>query len=162
MTYSYQLGDKYEMLRDDAASRKHGRNLYTIKARHDVAFGVKAGDVGGLIEDRRNLSQLGSCWVYPGSIVIGSASVVDHASILPGCLIADRALVSDTAGVRDSLIMDDARVSANALVSKSVLAGNATVAASVVVKDSRLFGTCLPRALRPPLAMRNVCWGLSR
>ena len=50
------------------------RTLCRIKALKDFAD-VKAGDLGGFIEDYRNLSHDGNCWIYDNAKVMGSATV---------------------------------------------------------------------------------------
>ena len=52
----------------------YGRKLYRIRALKDF-IGVKAGDLGGYIEKKENLSQDGLCWVY------GNAQVCDNAGV---------------------------------------------------------------------------------
>jgi hypothetical protein len=49
-------------------------DLYRIRAVKDFAC-VKAGDLGGFIENEYNLSQEGDCWVFDNGCVYGNARV---------------------------------------------------------------------------------------
>lgn len=54
------MGKKYELTTDTKI--RFGRKLFRIKAL--VSFGnVKAGELGGYVEDEKNLSQNGDAWV---------------------------------------------------------------------------------------------------
>jgi hypothetical protein len=45
---------------------------------------IKDGEIGGLIESQRNLSQYGSCWIDSSSKVTGRAIIYEDAAILDG------------------------------------------------------------------------------
>ena len=61
---------KYEII------GREGRYL-RIKALIDIpCHGVKAGDLGGLIQSGKNLSNVGNCWIHKNSIVVGDKTVV--------------------------------------------------------------------------------------
>lgn len=62
-----------------------GKKLFRIKALID--FGdVKAGDLGGYIGKKGNLSHNGNAWVYDDAKVCGNARVCDNARV---CCDAD-------------------------------------------------------------------------
>lgn len=64
------MNKKYEMT--SIAIEWQGRKLYRIKALK--SFGnVKAGDIGGYIENESNLSQTGNAWVYDEAKVYDEA-----------------------------------------------------------------------------------------
>lgn len=60
---------KYKILKDQYIE-VIGKKLYRIQALKDFN-GVKAGDVGGYIENESNLSQSGNAWVYGDAQVCG-------------------------------------------------------------------------------------------
>ncbi len=107
-----------------------------IKALCDMPeIGVKAGDLGGYIEDGSNLSQCGKCWihddavVYNGGKVCGDAQVRDSA-VINGGTVGSNAVVSDKAYVLDTDIGSDANIGGSATtyrghVSSSMLTGDA-------------------------------------
>lgn len=45
---------------------------------------VQAGTIGGIVETEYNLSQRGTCWVYPGASATGPFTVWGSARILEG------------------------------------------------------------------------------
>lgn len=96
---------KYELIKEDCIDIGV-RKLYRIRALRDFR-NVKAGDIGGYIEDERNLSHEGNSWVYDEAKVYGNALVCGDA-ILRDCAMVggftkacDHAVVGDYASVRD-------------------------------------------------------------
>ena len=75
---------KYELIKEE--------DFYRIKALKD--FGdVKKGDIGGLIEAEKNLSQEGNAWVYEDARVSGNARVTDSKDFLTiGPLVNNRSI----------------------------------------------------------------------
>ncbi|WP_412058013.1 hypothetical protein [Bartonella sp. DGB2] len=58
---------KYELTQETREVNE--RTLYRIRALRD--FGnVKAGDKGGFVENERNLSHRGDCWVNDNACVL--------------------------------------------------------------------------------------------
>ena len=94
------------------------RTLHRIRAVRD--FGdVKAGDIGGWIEDENNLSHEGDCWVRDKATVCDSAK---------GC---DDEIVGGAA-----LVCDDATVCSSATVGgAAIVCGSATVGGAAIVCD---------------------------
>ncbi|UNF28759.1 hypothetical protein [Bartonella krasnovii] len=54
--------------------------LYRIKALKDFAD-IKAGDLGGFIENESNLSHDGNCWVGDNAYVVKTGRVYDNARV---------------------------------------------------------------------------------
>lgn len=70
---------KYELVLDQKMEWI-GPTLYRIRALRD--FGnVHAGDIGGYVENERNLPQDGDAWVYGDARVYGNAQVYDDAQV---------------------------------------------------------------------------------
>ena len=70
---------KYELLIDDTIVF-FGVQLFRIKAL--ISFeGVKKGDVGGYVENEKNLSQYGNAWVSGNAKVSGDAEVSGNAEV---------------------------------------------------------------------------------
>ena len=65
-------------LTDETMKNDSGATLHRIQALIDIprAF-VKAGDQGGWIEKKKNLSHKGRCWVGDEAKVHGNAKVYD-------------------------------------------------------------------------------------
>lgn len=118
--------------------RKEG-NLWRIIACSDFN-GVKTGDLGGLIQSEKNLSQDGYSWVYDDAKVYGNASVrgfaqvrgksevYENAIIDGDAVLTIRAKVYGNAVVNDeSKVTDNAKVHGFARVSGGSIAGNAEI-----------------------------------
>lgn len=54
--------------------------FYRIQALCDFAD-VKAGDLGGYLQKVSSLDESGTCWVYPGVLVMEGTVIQDHAVI---------------------------------------------------------------------------------
>ena len=109
------IAKKYVFLDDDTIIINN-HVLHRIKAIRD--FGdVKAGDLGGYIEDGGNLSHEGDCWVYDNasvfdlSVVDGNASVAGTAKVFGNTMVYDNALIAgDKTEVHDACICKDGQV----------------------------------------------------
>ena len=114
--------------------------MYRIKALKDFCD-VKAGDIGGYVESKDNLSQEGNCWIFGDAIVKGKAKVLDNATaignaqVLDHAIIKDYAIVSDYATVTDhskvydhSIVVGCARINGTSEVhGYAIVGGNADV-----------------------------------
>ena len=108
-------GKKYCLLESDSITINDypykGSNtvLYRIKAirnfdlSKEVSFGGKqtvvAGELGGYVESEKNLSHVGSAWIYDDARVYDNASVWDNAVVYDRAKVFGRALVRDNASV---------------------------------------------------------------
>ena len=112
---------KYRLLEDDTVL-VDGRTLYRIEALRDFAD-VKKGDKGGYVENEKNLSHEGDCWVY------NSAKVYDNARVYDNAKVYDDAVVRGSAKVfRRAMVCDNALVYDKALVyGKVIIRDNAKV-----------------------------------
>ena len=69
---------KYEFTGE---TRQHlGRTLRRIRSLVSLS-NIVAGDVGGWVEDEKNLSHYGDAWVYGNAQVYGNAWVYDNAQV---------------------------------------------------------------------------------
>ena len=97
---------------------------------------VKKGDIGGWIEDERNLSQDGSCWVAGDAVVCDEALVKDDAIVKDNAVVCDNALVRDFSNVNNkSYIGGYATIQDGAICS-----GVAQVDGNAIVKDQAFVG----------------------
>ena len=90
---------KYILLDGDYAFDYKGRHLRRIKYLRDVGDRVKKGDLGGWLEDERNLEHGGDC------VVLGNAWVYDHAVVRQNAQVWADAVVR-----QDAVVDEDARV----------------------------------------------------
>jgi len=72
------MSDKYELTQETI--NFDGIVLHRIRALKDFGS-VYAGDLGGYIQSKKNLSQEDTCWVYDEARVYGSAQVSGDAHI---------------------------------------------------------------------------------
>lgn len=93
---------KYELLKNNFIEYK-GRKLYRIKALKSFSD-IKCGDIGGYVENGKNLSQNGNCWIYNNAKVYDDGRVFDNAIIKNDAEVFDNASVLDNAIVQDNAI----------------------------------------------------------
>jgi carbonic anhydrase/acetyltransferase-like protein (isoleucine patch superfamily) len=127
------MSDKYELVKDDTIEI-YGRTLYRIKAVKD--FGdIKAGNLGGYVENITNLSQENNCWISGNAKVCGYAQVLGYAKVFGYAKVIDKAVVRDNAVVCDNAVVSDtAQVLGYAIVCDNVkVFGNAVVSGNAKV-----------------------------
>ena len=109
---------KYEMT-EETKTLADGTVLHRIRALRDMPRnGVKAGDLGGLIEKENNLSQCGDAWVSGNAKVYGNAWVFDNAKVCGDAVVCGNAWVYGNAKVcGDAKVYDTAKVRGDAWVS---------------------------------------------
>lgn len=142
---------KYQIIKDDEHKIEYeGKTLYRIQALRDVSTRVKAGDMGGYIENYDNLSQVNECWVGGNAKVMGNAKVVgdaivnDDAIVKDNAWIANRGKVFDKAIVfssarviDDAMVMDNAQVSGfSRVINSAIVGGNAQIFDCAIIRDS--------------------------
>lgn len=114
------MSNKYEFTSE--TTKVDGHTLHRIRAVRCFSD-VKAGDLGGWIEKKYNLSHEGYAWVCDEGKVYGDARVIDDARVL-GCAkvygnayICGNARILDRAEVYgDTLVCDNAKVGGSALI----------------------------------------------
>lgn len=113
-----------------------GRTLYRIKALRNFADVIK-GDYGGYIQNYRNLSQDGTCWIYDDAKVLDKGSVNQSATVYHNAIVRDYAKIERTA-----LIENNAIISQHAIVTGLAnICGNAQVKGNSLIMDSvHVFG----------------------
>jgi carbonic anhydrase/acetyltransferase-like protein (isoleucine patch superfamily) len=121
----YRLGERHPT-----------QELHRVVALRD--FGdVRAGDIGGWIQQESNLSHDGNCWVSGNARVSDNAWVSGNARVSGNAGISGNARVSDNAWVSDNArVYGNARVYYNAWVS-----GNARVSDNAWVSGNATCST---------------------
>ena len=114
----------------------YDKTLYRIEALKDFND-VKKGDKGGFIENEKNLSQRGDCWIYDNAKVSDNAMVCCNAKVYGNAKICDYAVAYDNAIVfGNAQVCDEAKVYYNAKVY-----GNARIYGKARVLDNaRVYG----------------------
>ena len=119
-----------------------GKTLFRIRALR--SFGdIKAGDLGGFIENERNLSHEDNAWVSGNAKVIDNARVSDNALVIDNARVSGEAWVDGNARVSGyALVIDNARVSGYAKVGgKAIVGGEAWVSGEAQVSDDGLINS---------------------
>ena len=132
---------KYE-LTSNFVINEFGVKLFQIKATVDFGI-VKKGELGGYIENEKNLAQNGNAWVDGDARVYGNAWVYGDARVYGNAWVFGDAWVSGNAWVYgDAEVFGDAEVSGNAWVyGDARVHGNAWVYGNArVYGDARVFG----------------------
>lgn len=120
--------------------------LHRIRALRDVGAEVKAGDLGGFVENESNLSSepRDDAWIYEDAIAAGDAYVDQNANLRGKAVACDQAYVSrnalltgtsraeDSAYICGGVLLDEARCSGGSMVLPSPDTHNVPV----------LSGTC--------------------
>ncbi len=126
--------------------------LHRIRAIRDIGDKVKKGDLGGFVEQERNLSfEPGdNAWIFGNAIAAGNSYVDQGACLLDEAVVCDNAYIShgarlscssraeDDAYIRGAALKDHARASGNSMIlaspdtySAPVLSGHCAVYGSV-------------------------------
>ena len=125
--------------------------LHRILALRDVGQDVKAGDLGGYVENEDNLSYEDGddAWVYDDAMVSNNACVCEdsqvrdkaevkgHAYVARKALVCEHATVSDRAEVYGALLRDFASVCGNAALMQSP----ETHLSPTLMGDCTVYGT---------------------
>lgn len=118
------MNEKYELLKDPII------NLYRIRALKDFSD-IKAGTLGGYVENEDNLSHDGNAWIYGNARVYGDAKVYGNARVCGDAEVYGNARVYDDAKIYgNACVGSDARVCGDAEV-----CGNARVCGYACVYD---------------------------
>ena len=140
------MNKKFELVKNDSIEiDEHklysARKLYRIRAL--INFNnVKAGDLGGYVEQENNLSQIDDCWIYDNACVYddakvyGSAKVFNNAKVYGSAKIFDNAWISDNARVFGyTSVFDNAYVADNACVfGTACVFGSAHISGNAIIK----------------------------
>ena len=97
-----------------------GHTLYRIRALKDFA-GVRAGELGGYVEQEHNLSQYGNCWITTDSAVFNLAYVGDNAL------------------VRNSMMYGNAKALENSKVIYTTMYGNSIIKGTAISNNSYIY-----------------------
>ena len=138
-----KMSEKYTIVREESKEFL-GKTLYRIQALKDFA-GIRKGEKGGYIQQYKNLSQYGGCWVYDDAIVSEDAVVLESARVSRNAVVSGDAIIRGNATVTDN-----AKVSYHATIEDgayicddAVIAGGATVSEHAwIVDNSYVTGNC--------------------
>lgn len=108
-----------------------GHTLYRIRALKDFA-GVRAGELGGYVEQEHNLSQYGNCWICNNAIVYDYAQAKDNAKLKDACYVHGYVKLSG-----DCDISGCANLAGNVQIrKKGKISGNAVLTGNICVTEN--------------------------
>ena len=105
----YRLGDEPR-----AFSYQDNGNKKSVLLRQIIALidfnDVKAGTLGGWIDDESVLSQSGNCWIYDeNALAFSGATITGDARITQASVVRDGAQIGDAAWIDRAEISDNAQ-----------------------------------------------------
>ena len=118
--------------------------LYRIQALRDIPrHGVKIGDLGGYVSDRKSLSHDGDCWVAKEAIVGEYSGVYDSAlitdqAVIYGTTVKGVVVVCDDAFINESYLSGEIIVKDNAVIYDGAIRGGAIVDKNSKIHASRI------------------------
>ena len=133
---------KYEFTGETAPLHLVTHSLTLNRIRAIRPFGsVKAGELGGWIEDQKNLSQRDLSWVGDNAAVFGNAKVYGEARVGGRAEIYDHAEIYGNARVYGSTrvcsnarVYGDAWIYENAMVyENAIVSGNARIHGDIII-----------------------------
>ena len=127
---------KYKLT--DETRDYYGRTLYRIQALKD--FGdVKAGDKGGWVESKNNLSHYGDCWIYDDSVASGSSRISEDTKIMNNSEICDFACVRGNAVIDQGSTISGEAFILDAKVSNLIISDYTQISGDIEIKSVRDF-----------------------
>jgi hypothetical protein len=138
----YRLGDEPR-----AFSYQDNGNKKSVLLRQIIALidfnDVKAGTLGGWIDDESVLSQSGDCWIYDeNALAFSGATISGNARITQASVVRDGAQIGDAAWIDRAEISHNAQIRDNVTIRDSVVRGEC-----LLCGDARM---CVTLKLSPP------------
>ena len=110
MNEKYELTEEFKEIETLREGWLQKIKVYRIRALRAFAD-VKIGDLGGFVETKQNLSNMGNAWVYGNAEVCGDAWVRDNAEVYGNARVCDNAKVYGNAEVcGDAKVCDNANI----------------------------------------------------
>ena len=130
MNEKYELTEEFKEIETLREGWLQKIKVYRIRALRAFAD-VKIGDLGGFVETKQNLSNMGNAWVYDNAEVYGDAWVRNNAWVCGDARVCGNAEVCG-----DAKVCNNARVYGNARV-----CDNAEVCGDAkVCNNARVYG----------------------
>ena len=149
MNEKYELTEEFEEIETWRKGWLQKIKVYRIRALRAFAD-VKIGDLGGFVETKQNLSNMGNAWVYGNARVCDNAKVYGNAEVYGNAKVYGDARVYGNAEVcgdarvcGDAEVCGDARVCGDAEVCDNAkVYGNAEVCGDAEVCDNANIFWC--------------------
>ena len=143
MNEKYELTEEFKEIETLREGWLQKIKVYRIRALRAFAD-VKIGDLGGFVETKQNLSNMGDAWVYGNAWVCSDARVCDNAKVYGNAEVYGDAWVYGNAEVYgDAWVYGNAKVYGNARVCDNAkVYGNAEVCGDAKVCDNANIFWC--------------------
>lgn len=115
----YKLTD-YRIITPDGKSL---RQIQSVRNFRIDCWDISVGDLGGYVESESNLSQAGTCWIFPDAQVWGGAHVADDAVVRGSARISGTTRIIDHAIIWNTVMPGNATVGHYAKTFKGIVAG---------------------------------------
>ena len=120
---------KYELTTERKTADTY--QVHRIRYMRDIPHaGIKAGMMGGFLENEENLSHEDDCVVLDEAVVCGGAKVLDYAVVSDSALITNKSIVKNQASVSGTSVVRKSKVFVNARIEGK----------SIIQEDSRIYG----------------------
>jgi hypothetical protein len=128
---------KYVLLENDVIYSKGKTKLYRIVAVKNIGRRIKAGDLGGYIDDYNSLSQEGKCFIHDGakaikSRIMDNAEIYGNDSLIYYSAITGNSKISHCYIHHQVYISDNVNIS-DAEITKSIISDNVTIRGGRVI-----------------------------
>lgn len=105
------------------------------------SYTVHEGELGGLVQGYSNLSQSGSCWIFPDAEVYDNSVVSDDAIVVDS-ILNESAKVYSKAVVRGTRLRDKVQIGESAIILNdmdkfNIICGNAIINGSTFIHDCK-------------------------
>lgn len=110
--------------------------VHRIKALVDISENVKAGDLGGWVENEDNLLQSRSCWIFDNSVCCGNARIYGNAILKNNSICCENAGLNGNAVIDSSCIKGESRIRIGAIVKNSIIGGTTEIVKSRVFNSN--------------------------
>lgn len=132
---------KYALTRQQCESDSTYFRIVALKTfKRSDGIIVNAGDLGGMIQSPKNLSQDGSCWIDFNSLVCDNAMIDEDAVVVESDICND-AIITNSAIVYHSDIQDSVVIKNNATIKNSTIKGTVRVENVSMILNSYVSGS---------------------
>lgn len=142
---AWRKDKKYKLIRGEKQTPRNDESdyykerVYRLQALRDIPeHGVKAGDLGGLVTAKDNLSHEGSCWVGHDAEVFGRVYISADA------YIGDNASIRGGQSSHAIMISSQARITGNAIVATArYTSGFRSKGHTYIMDDAHIYGDAI-------------------
>lgn len=141
---------KYKLIRGEKQNPRgktgdyYTRRVYRLVALRDIPeYGVKAGDLGGLVTSKNMLSHKGSCWIGEEAEAFGNVSIGDDA------YLGGNASVRTGSNTHMVYLLNNTRVEGNAIIEMANYSdGFTTIGHLYIMNEAHIYDDAILKNVR--------------